>query len=276
MPNKKSRNKGKFEPDFDLPPTSLLKTHNLSAIKERKHRKKKKQGKSWEHEDDTPKAFARLMAGGPKRCGLDNGSAGRKRKRQNNEEQELKAARADLKIQPGESLGAFARRVDAAIPVKFPRGGNGAEKGPLKKKERAKEVVEPTEEEIEEEEIHSDDDEEEEDKKEMLRQAQAGFEAAKRKRGKKRDDSPDPWAELEKRREAIKFGEVAHAPPTLKKPKPLLYMAGTKGNRAAVDVDGVPKSAGSLAKREELAGERRSLIEAYRKMMGEKRAGETL
>jgi hypothetical protein len=217
-----------------------------------------------------------LMSGGPKRSGLDDGNSGKKkRKRADAGDEQLKAARAELKIQPGESLSAFGRRVDAAIPVKFPRGGNGAERASKKKKAAKEPKVEedPNVEPEEGEEINSDDDDEE---KEMLREAEAGFEAAKRRRGRKRDDSPDPWAELEKRREVIKFGDVAHAPPTLKKPKPLLYMAGEKGNKAAVDVDGVPRAAGSLAKREELAGERRSLIEAYRKMMGEKRAGETL
>jgi hypothetical protein len=215
------------------------------------------------------------MSGGPKRSGLDDGNNfKKKRKRTDAGGEELKAVRAELKIQPGESLGAFGRRVDAAIPVKFPRG-DGAERE-TKKKKKAKEPKEEEDSNVEPEEgeeINSDDDDEE---REMLREAEAGFEAARRRKGRKRDDSPDPWADLEKRREAIRFGDVAQAPPTLKKPKPLLYMAGSKGNKAAVDVDGVPKIAGSLAKREELAGERRSLIDAYRKMMVEKRAGETL
>ncbi|KAI5841999.1 hypothetical protein BZA05DRAFT_432119 [Tricharina praecox] len=268
MVNKKARNKDQ-ELDFDLPPTKLAKTANLSTTKERK-RKSKPGAKRWEDEDDTPKAFARMMSGGSKRSGLDEGGD---KKRKRKPEEEKKTTRSDLKIQPGESLREFGRRVDQAIPVVFPRGNGSARE---KKKKKTKEVVKEDEDDSnlepeEGEEINSDDDDEEKD---MLRQAREGFEAAKRKRGKRRGDSPDPWADLEKKREQIKFGDVAAAPPTLKKPRALLYLGGKAA--AAVDVDGVPKSAGSLAKREELAGQRRNIIEEYRKMMAEKRAKEAL
>ncbi|KAF8249643.1 hypothetical protein K440DRAFT_621066, partial [Wilcoxina mikolae CBS 423.85] len=177
----------------------------------------------------------------------------------------LRQTSKELKIQPGETLREFGRRVDAAIPVHFPRGDGSLREGGKKKNKKAKQEEVDSNEELEDgEEVHSDDDDE---MKEQLRQAKEGFEAAKRRK-KKRGDSPDPWADLEKKREAVRFGEVAPAPPTLKKPKALLYMAGAK---AAVDVDGVPRSAGSLAKREELAGERRSVVEAYRLMMEGKR-----
>jgi len=92
----------------------------------------------------------------------------------------------------------------------------------------------------------------------MLRQAREGFEAAKRKRGKRRGDSPDPWADLEKKREQIRFGEVAAAPPALKKPKALLYLGG----KAAAAVD--------------LAGQRRDIIQEYREMIAGKRSAGAL
>lgn len=224
--------------------------------------------KRWEAGDDTPKAFLRMMSGGPKKSGLDDGGGGKKRKRTAAQEGE-KQARADLKIQPGESLREFGRRVDQEIPVVFPRSDGSARE---KRKKQAKEPVKEQKEEDknvepeEGEEINSDDDEQ----KDMLRQAREGFEAAKRKRGKRRGDSPDPWADLEQKREQIRFGEVAAAPPALKKPKALLYLGGKAA--AAVDVDGVPKSAGSLARREDLAGQRRDIIQDYREMIAEKRS----
>ena len=90
----------------------------------------------------------------------------------------------------------------------------------------------------------------------------------KKKRSEKRGGSPDPWKELEKTRAKAKFGEYADAPPQLKRPREVFKMY----TGAGVDVEGVPKSAGSLMKREELAGERRSIVEGYRKMMEEKRS----
>jgi len=217
------------------------------------------------------------MSGGSRpRSGLDNGETkkqlAKKRKLTGDGSgggDTLKQTRSELKIQPGESLREFGRRVDAAIPVHFPKRDGSVREGKKKKLKKEEEVVDENEEPEEGEEVHSDDDDE---MKEQLRQAREGFEAAKRRKGgRKRGDSPDPWADLGRKREAIRFGEVAPAPPVLKKPKALLYMAGAK---AAVDVDGVPRSAGSLAKREELAGERRSIVEAYRLMMEGKRAEE--
>jgi len=213
------------------------------------------------------------MSGGPKKSGLDDGGGGKKRKRTAEQEGE-KQARAELKIQPGESLREFGRRVDQEIPVVFPRGNGSARE---KRKKKAKEPVKEQQEEDgdvepeEGEEINSGDDDEHKD---MLRQAREGFEAAKRKRGKRRGDSPDPWADLDKKREQIRFGEVAAAPPALKKPKALLYLGGKAA--AAVDVDGVPKSSGSLARREELAGQRRDIIQEYREMIAEKRSAGAL
>lgn len=89
--------------------------------------------------DDTPKAFARLMAFSngtkPRRSGLDDGLV--KTKKQKKAEQVAALAQSStaqpdtdaipqrpsakvetaLKIQPGESLSAFRSRVDAALPL---------------------------------------------------------------------------------------------------------------------------------------------------------------
>ncbi|KAI5820460.1 hypothetical protein BZA77DRAFT_341153 [Pyronema omphalodes] len=270
MPNKKARvrNQNATFVDFDIEPTALAKTSNLSATKERKRKSRKRR---WEQEDDTPKAFVRLMKG-PARNGLDNGDSGNKKKKAKTiaAEEAEKERKAELKIQPGESLREFGKRVDAAIPVVFPRGdGSKPLKEKKKKEKKQKEEVDPTVEPEEGEEVHSDDDDE---LKEQLREAEANFQAAKRVRnGGRAKDEEDIWAGLEKKREKIAFGDVAHAPPVLKKPKALLYVGGSK---ALVDVEGIPRKSGSLAKREELAGERRNLIEQYREMMAAKRGPE--
>jgi hypothetical protein len=222
------------------------------------------------------------QSGSIQRKGLDNGDRGKKKKRKLDDSSatgnaEKKFAKEELSIKPGESMSEFSRRVDAAIPVHFPKG-DGVSRGKQmkeklrKKKEgkmnQKKEDGDDNMEPEEGEEIHSDDAEVDEE----LRAAMGEIEKVKRRaKGRKRGESPDPWAELTAKREAPKFGEVAAAPPSLKKPRPLLK---TKG--AAVDVDGVPRAAGSLAKREELAGERRSIVEAYRKLMEGKRGGKVL
>ena len=57
-----------------------------------------------------------------------------------------KQERADLKIQPGESLCGFGRHVDQEIPVVFPRGDGSARE---KRKKKAKEPVKEQQEEDE-------------------------------------------------------------------------------------------------------------------------------
>lgn len=182
--------------------------------------------------------------------GLDNGapatSGKKKRKRSTATEEERKDKKPNVatepQIQSGETLREFNRRVDATMPVQ-----TKIAREPRKPKKVV--VVEKKE---EEEEGDYDDGED-----------------RKRRRGKNkgggRGASPDPWAELAARREAPKFGGAAPAPPSLAKPKAVLH------TRGIVDVDGVPKSAGSLAKREGLAVERKGVVEAYRKMMEGKR-----
>lgn len=83
------------------------------------------------------------------------------------------------------------------------------------------------------------------------------------------DDDPDPWAKLKKRdreRKANPF-DVVQAPPQLTKPREIFKVRGG----AKVDVANVPAAVGSLRRREELAGERRTIVEEYRRLMAEKR-----
>ena len=156
----------------------------------------------------------------------------------------------------------FTRRVDAAIPVKFPKGEGKLkleEKKRKKKEEQAAKEAENVKSDADDS-LSEDEDPEEDIWKEVN-------EARGKKKTGKRGESPDPWAELEKKRAAPKFGEVADAPPVLKRPREVFKMY----TGAGVNVEGIPKNAGSLMKREELAGERRNIVDAYRRMMEEKR-----
>lgn len=85
------------------------------------------------------------------------------------------------------------------------------------------------------------------------------------------DDEADPWAKLNNNWDRLNKPanpfEVALAPPQLMKPKEVFKVRGG----ATVDVANVPSTAGSLRRREELAGERRTIVEEYRRLMAEKK-----
>lgn len=176
-----------------------------------------------------------------------------------------------LQIKPGESMRDFARRVDQAIPVTFPRG-TGSVKA-LKLNPASTLATRQIAHELKEWERKDAEMSEEEDA-EVDYWAEAGVvppgASKKRKRAGKggKDDEEDPWKVLEEKRAKIKFGETADAPPQLKKPKAVFKVY----EGAGVNVEGIPKSVGSLMKREELASERAKLVAGYRKMMEEKRA----
>ncbi|KAH0602550.1 uncharacterized protein H6S33_008631 [Morchella sextelata] len=264
MPNKKRRNKNAPSLDFELPPTTLAKTTNLSTTKSRLRAKRNRRAtNTFESQDDTPKAFTRLLAfaAGTRRLpkGPDNGrpppsssssSSSKKRKTADADpkeakEQKMKDAAEQLTIQPGESLREFNRRVDASLPVDL-KVAREPRKPKAKKAEAAKAA--PAQE-LEEEGDYSD-----------------GEGGGRRKR--RRAASPDPWAVLASKREAPKFGDVAPAPPSLARPREVLH------SRGIVDVEGVPKSAGSRARREGLAVERKGVVEAYRRLMQGRRGEE--
>lgn len=98
---------------------------------------------------------------------------------------------------------------------------------------------------------------------------------SKKARGTRTEDENDsedldPWAKLNNRERlnqpANPF-EVAQAPPQLKTPREVFKVRFG----AQVDVANVPAASGSLRRREELAGERRNIVEEYRRLMALKR-----
>ncbi|KAH0493713.1 hypothetical protein TgHK011_000367 [Trichoderma gracile] len=117
MPHKHRSKKGDNAAEFDLPPTQNarpLPVNKRNATTTSEGRVTKKRHRNSTRNNDTPRAFRRLMAvaGGKKlRSGLDDGEA------ENPSIKKSEKPSEDLQIRPGENLGAFASRVDAALPV---------------------------------------------------------------------------------------------------------------------------------------------------------------
>jgi hypothetical protein len=271
-----------------------------------KAKKRKREG----GQNDMPRAFRRLMAysdGKKPRSGLDNGDAPaakpKKKKNDNKKtaDEQAPAAETETKgksevptIRPGERMSEFAARVDAALPV----GGlinksakNGKDPLGLKVKRTRKErqmhklYDEWREEERKIQEQKAEEAEEKAEKEMDDEEAGISWKAnippapttgKKKKKGKRTkylDEvagaEEDPWEELKRKRGESRPGlhDIAKAPPELKlkKPKKLTVRGAT------VAVDGVPKAAGSLRRREELQEVRDDIVAQYRKLMDGKR-----
>ncbi|KAI0100743.1 hypothetical protein GGR51DRAFT_343355 [Nemania sp. FL0031] len=310
MPHKHTR-RLQDETTFDLPPTQVAKPLPVKqpGPKENGKRGAKakevptpqvsnlKRKRTTAPRDDAPRAFKRLMAyanGKKPRSGLDNGDearGGKGKKRNAAQDAKSTEAKADAKaaavaiptIRPGERMSEFSARVDAALPISglVNKSMNG-KKDPLGLKvwrthkeikmhkmydewrEQDRKVKEKREEELEQEAERELEDEESgvSWKLNIGNQLSGG-------RKKKSKDDEDPWEILRKKRGEARPGlrDVVLAPPELTvKPSKQLLVRG-----AAVQVSNVPKSAGSLKKREELQAARNDIIAAYRKKMGEKR-----
>ena len=196
----------------------------------------------------------------------------------NEQQQQQQQAQAPLVPLPGERLADFNRRVNAAIPV------TQKDSRKSKKMRKAEEQLRKSKtEEPEEDDSDLSDDYDFDDEGDPLpanqrphkkrRGANKTGSNRKRDRTKRSNNnrrSASPFAELENERpklQSVGFGDFVTAPPsTLAKPKAKLYSI----------VDSVPKSAGSLAKREAIAEDRLAVIARYRAMMSEKGANHRL
>lgn len=260
--------------------------------------------------DDTPKAFARLMAfstgGKPRRSGLDDGTVKTKKQQkaqkkaaaaedleqdeESKSEAQPKAEKVELKIRPGESMLEFRQRVDQALPLSgISKGGKKVEgisdhrvtkhERRLKKLQKGwrEEEARIRDKEQEERELAEEDEDEHaamwEDKTEDLSTTT----------GKKKN---------KKNKRKLLVGEVDNGSEdeweALKKKR-----EGRKGlhdvvnappeftrtpreifkvkNGAGAKVGNVPNAAGSLRKREELGEERKTIIDTYRELMAAKK-----
>lgn len=216
---------------------------------------------------------------------------------QSKESTETPSAKAP-KILPGEKLSDFAARVDREMPLsRMKRSDNPTATGDnpkvndhkrtkhekhlrrlqsqwreddVKIREREAAEREEREEEMEEQlqlwktwEIEA-------GKKKRNPNASAGASKKKKNAGGENgvdDDGPDPWAKLKKKRAAVNPFDVVQEPPQLQKPKEKFKVRGG----AKVDIANVPAAGGSLRRREELASERRNIVEEYRRLMAERR-----
>ncbi|KAF1355914.1 hypothetical protein EJ07DRAFT_168072 [Lizonia empirigonia] len=308
MPHKHKRKAGDA-PDFDLPPTTRAaplpvgkgKTANASA----KSKKRKIAHVDGYGQDDTPKAFQRLMAfsqGGAnkKRSALDDGivlskkqKAAAKRAAQHmTKANAIAEAKQVPKIQPGESMAEYSARVDAALPLtgisKSGKKMAGAPDHRITKHEKRlkklqagwrEEEARIRDKEAEEEELAEEERDEQaliwEDKTEAtapgLRANGKKTKAAKRKKlvGEVDNHSEDEWEALKKKREQRKgLHDVVSAPPTFTKvPREIFKVK----NGAKVVVNNIPSAVGSLRKREELGAERKTIIDTYRELMAAKK-----
>jgi hypothetical protein len=237
-----------------------------------------------------------------KRNAADKAAASNKKPAQAEAKPQVSAKeKQNLKILPGERLAEFAARVDREMPLsqmtKTTKSGE-AKMNEQRKQTKHEKHLRRLQSGWREEEakiLEREQEQREEREAEMEVELQqwkdwdieAGGKAKKRaiaaKKNKKKgkggdddddapdsgDDDPDPWAKLKKRDQERKKNpfEVAHAPPTLIKPREIFKVRGG----AKVDIANVPAAVGSLRRREELAGERRNIVEEYRKLMAEKR-----
>ncbi|KAF1921586.1 hypothetical protein BDU57DRAFT_545043 [Ampelomyces quisqualis] len=309
MPHKhKRRADDDDENQFSLPPDLHATSLPVGKARTFGSKPKAKKLKSARVEgygmDDTPKAFARLMAFSqgtkPKRSGLDDGIV-RSKKQQKKEQQKTaedteheNGGKSELRIQPGESMADFKARVDQALPLsgisksgrkvagvsdhrvtKHERKLKRLQKGWREEEERIRDK------EQEERELAE---EEEDEQKAMWEDKTSDITATtmtsgkkkKAKKGKRKllagevdNHSEDEWEALKKTRETRKgLHDVVSAPPDFTRtPREIFKVKNGAGAR----VGNVPNAAGSLRKREELGEERKTIIDTYREMMAAKR-----
>lgn len=242
MPRKKPRNPLKRKPvEYNQDPDAVRTKKKKKTVNPRIEEEEKLGGK-------TPKEFQRLLNMSkkePAKAQSNDSERGRKKqKKPNDKKQDGDAGSSkaeELKIQPGEKMADFVRRVDQALPLVKARSGSPSRADKKRQKQREKALRQA---EQRRKEKGTDDEEEE-----MLQQQEQKL--------SKRSPSPDPWAHLEARNVKPKFNEVASKPPELKAPTKLMK--------------NVPKAAGSMARRDMLEKERNRFIERYRALMENKR-----
>ncbi|KAH9826571.1 hypothetical protein Tdes44962_MAKER00535 [Teratosphaeria destructans] len=312
MPHKHTR-RGNSAAHADLPPDKIATA--LPAFEEKGNGKGKGKGKGKKQddarrqkvkqkqtarangykEDDTPRAFARLMQFQETKkrpSGLDDGAERKKKRKLDAHNVPATAISTPVaaatvntqvpKIMPGESLADYSARVDQALPV-----GGLARKGKVdgvkdrqtrKEKKMHRMYAEWREQDAKIKERLEEEQELQEEAEEEKR-AQYGDESfafpesrkARRKRliGEAADRDEDPWKVLKEKRlaegeERRGLNDVVQAPPAMTVvPKEKFKVQGG----AKVQVANVPGGAGSLKRREELGEARRQIIEQYRAMM---------
>ena len=302
MPHKHKRDRSKNDPSFyDLSPTKTahpLPVKKLKTVTGKSGAKPTKR-KHAQTQDDTPRAFARLLGDyRPPRSGLDDGIRPSKKTRKGTKPEPRSGspslARAPVAvpmIQPHEPLSAFSARVDAALPFSgISKRNGGAEKVGRKRQTKTERKMQKMQKEWREEDRRRKaklkeeglDDVGEDGLDELSKTTKNGkSKGGKRKRKRSdhgedvvNDDDDDPWAHLAfKRREEneartasgsaagglVGLHDVVSAPPRFSK------VPREKGKLE------INKAGGGLKRQQELSEARMTVIEGYRQMMREKR-----
>jgi hypothetical protein len=296
MPHKHKRNKSEADPSFyDLPPSKKVQslptrkptvvTNGKPTTTNSKTPPETSKRKHASIQDDTPRAFTRLLTGyRPPRSGLDDGTRPSKRLKSSKPTTEDCPAPPPVAlptptIQPHESLSSFAARVDAALPFSglTKKGGGGKEKGGRqtkteKKMQRMyKEWREEDKRRKEKREGEADEKVEEEEIEKLQAKKKGKGKGGKKRKGggdgEEVDDDEDPWAHIKAKRiedmgggsGLVGMHDVVQAPPKfLKVPK------GKENSN-------IGRGEGGLKRQAELAEARRGVVEGYRQMMSEKR-----
>lgn len=265
-------------------PAGKVVSNGVTASKKRKRRTHKNG-----LDDDTPKEFQRLMQltkTGKRPNGLDDGIRPTKKQKKTMLSAKVNAV-AGIKaketakptIMPGERLSDFAARVNQAFPISGLSRKAKKVDGIKERRTRTERKITKmqdewrrAEERRKEKEQEAEDLAEEEAAADWTTSAIPEEKPKKRKRNAGQDndkDDDDPWAVLKARRgQPTSIHDVVQAPPTFTRvPKEKFKMK----NNGMVDVIDIPKASGSLAKREALAENRKSVVERYRQMMESKR-----
>lgn len=258
---------------------------NLKSSKRSKRRSSQRHIVEGYGQDDTPKAFQRLLQfkkSGHHRPGLDDGVKRGVKKQKIDHHNASKVVVPEL--MPGEKFSDFAIRVNQAMPISGlnQKGvkveGVKERQTKLEKKIQKKQSVWRREDAARQEKERAERDLIEEQEAEKWTSGtgpmdyEDGSDTQEKKRRRRKanlSDDDDPWSVLKARREAPRgINDVAQEPPHLKKQKPIFKIK----SGAKVDVADVPTTAGSLRKREELGNARRDIIERYRQLMHDKRS----
>ena len=297
MPHKHKRDKLKSDASFyDLPPNKtadVIPVKNLTTTTTTANRKTKPaKRKHAQMQDDTPRAFTRLLGNyRPPRSGLDDGIRPSKKARKSSKVEPANLAPTSVAvptIEPREPLSSFAARVDAALPFSgLSRKSGAANQGGRERQTKTERKMQKMQEEWRKEdrqrkeklEEERDKDLDEEGLDEMVKVASKGKSkgSKKRKKGVEQggviDDDEDPWAYIAVKRleenEAktaagpgaclVGLHDVVSAPPR--------FSTVPKARADSCIKNGI----GGLKRQHELSEARTSVVEGYRKMMREVR-----
>ncbi|KAK0508039.1 hypothetical protein JMJ35_009928 [Cladonia borealis] len=292
MPHTHKRDKSKNEASYDLPPTKtaqplpVKKSTPTTTTRTNQPFKKRKRPTN---QDDTPRAFSRLLnptTYRPPRSGLDDGTTSKKRKTTTTTKTSPPppSTLTHPKILPHEPLSSFSARVDAAIPFAGVTKNSGKDiPGPREQQTKTEREMQRMQREWREEEKRRKEKMEEENEEGGVVNEEDGVDALltkrqTKKKGKRKgadmhsgEEEGDIWAGIKAKQLNIINGQgglvglhdVVQAPPKLLK-APSKFKDNSSFGK---------KNGGGMKRKGELSEARRGVVEGYRALMRERREG---